>query len=425
MRATRNPATVWKGVVATCAVAMSGGGVSAQQTEEWIVMGADLAGRSQEELQSRFAGLAQAPEFEVVETRNGLTIARIDRQASALVQSVGHLDFHRCGGYTVHPTRESALRELNNPIYQPGFVQSEGVLTTTIIDQQATVSAALDKIDPAGIVNTIQELQDIGTRYYEASGGEQSADLIAQLWAGYIADYPGASVEQVEHDWAQNSVIATIPGSLFPDEIVVIGGHLDLINLADTNAAPGADDDASGIAAVSETLRVLMETDFKPERTIQVMAYAAEEVGLRGSGGIAGEYAGSGKNVVAALQLDMTGFRGSEKDMYFVTDFVNPHVTDFLKALIQQYNTVGPHAITFGETECGYACSDHASWTRNGYPSAFPFEARFEDFNPMIHSPQDLVQNLDTSGAHQARFAKLAAEFAIELGDADSPTATK
>jgi len=104
---------------------------------------------------------------------------------------------------------------------------------------------------------------------------------------------------------------------------------------------------------------------------------------------------------------------------------VNPHVTDFLKALIQQYNTVGPHAIAFGETECGYACSDHASWTRNGYPSAFPFEARFEDFNPSIHSPQDLVQNLDTSGAHQARFAKLAAEFAIELGDADSPTATK
>ena len=146
------------------------------------------------------------------------------------------------------------------------------------------------------------------------------------------------------------------------------------------------------------------------------MAYAAEEVGLRGSGAIAGEYAGAGRNVVGVLQLDMTGFRGSEKDMYFVTDFVNPYATEFLQALIEEYNSNGKHAISHGEITCGYACSDHASWTRNGYPAGFPFEALFTEYNRKIHTPEDLTSNLDSTGEHQARFAKLAVEFAVELG---------
>ena len=391
-------------------------GALAQDAEEWIVVGTDAAEATQREFQASFAGQPNAPELEVVESQNGLSIVRIDPQARGLVQSVVHLEFHRCGGYTVHPTREFALRELNNPIYQPGFVHSEGVFPSETIDQHATVSLALEKIDAANIVKTVRSLEALGTRHYQSAGGKQSAALVAQLWSDYAAGREDVSVERIDHGWEQNFVVATIRGSLRPDEIVVIGGHLDSIHNADNNNAPGADDNASGIAVISETLRVLMELGLRPERTIQFMAYAAEEVGLRGSGAIAGEYAGAGRNVVGVLQLDMTGFRGSEKDMYFVTDFVNPYVTEFLKALIREYNSSGKHAISYGETACGYACSDHASWTRNGYPAGFPFEAQFTEYNRKIHTPEDLTSNLDSTGEHQARFAKLAVEFAVELG---------
>jgi leucyl aminopeptidase len=161
-----------------------------------------------------------------------------------------------------------------------------------------------------------------------------------------------------------------------------------------------------------------MQRDFKPRRTIQFIAYAAEEVGLRGSREIAERYASQMKKVVAVLQIDMSGFSGSDKNMYFISDeeYVNKDLTDFLKSLIAEYNGSGPHEITHGDTLCSYGCSDHVSWTRVGFPSAFPFEATFENFNTSIHSPMDVVTTMDGTGTHQARFAKLGLEYAIEIG---------
>ena len=67
---------------------------------------------------------------------------------------------------------------------------------------------------------------------------------------------------------------------------MVLGGHLDSISNAgsgETMRAPGADDDASGIASMTEALRAMIASGYKPRRTIKMMGYAAEEVGLRGS----------------------------------------------------------------------------------------------------------------------------------------------
>ncbi|WP_291139863.1 M20/M25/M40 family metallo-hydrolase [Dokdonella sp.] len=109
----------------------------------------------------------------------------------------------------------------------------------------------------------------------------------------------------------QPSVILTIQGTTLPNEVVVLGGHLDSINHVDnlppaTERAPGADDDASGIASLTEILRVAMASNFRPQRTVKFMGYAAEEVGLNGSQAIAQSFQADGVNVVGALQLDMT-----------------------------------------------------------------------------------------------------------------------
>lgn len=219
----------------------------------------------------------------------------------------------------------------------------------------------------------------------------------------------------MKHSWSQPSVVATINGAEYPDEIVVLGGHLDSINQSSPDNAPGADDNGSGIAVVSEVLKVLIETDFKPKRTLRFFAYAAEEVGLQGSSEVAATYEAAGRKVNGVIQFDMTGFAGSEKNMYFVGDFVNPYATAYLKRLIAEYNESGAHMITWGETQCGYACSDHASWTAKGFPSVFPFETKFSEYNRAIHSSQDIILNLDSTGQHQVRFAKLGVEFAMEM----------
>ncbi|MGH6815701.1 MAG: M20/M25/M40 family metallo-hydrolase [Hyphomicrobiaceae bacterium] len=385
----------------------------AQEARRWITTGSGAAAMAQQAFSGRALLQDQQPVFRRFAVTNEIVVAEIAEDALNELAGLIHRDLRRCGGFMAHPSREAALREANNPVYAPGFRPPPGIFPVAI-DRQSVVKPALALVDAAEIVKTIKELESFGTRYYKSRQGQEASLLLQRKWDGYGAGRDGFSVKPFPHAWPQESVIATLQGAELADEIVVIGGHLDSINAVDPANAPGADDDASGIAVISEAIRVLIKTGFKPKRTIQFMAYAGEEGGLLGSQEIAKKYKSEGKKVVAMLQLDMTGFFGAEKNLYFVTDFVSADLTTFLKQLIQEYNAADPHKITFGETQCDYGCSDHAAWTAMGYPAAFPFEASFAAHNPHIHTPHDTVANLDATGAHQARFAKLSIEFLVE-----------
>jgi leucyl aminopeptidase len=137
------------------------------------------------------------------------------------------------------------------------------------------------------------------------------------------------------------------------------------------------------------------------------VAYAAEEVGLRGSQLIAKQYA---SKTVGALQLDMTNYQGSDKDIWLMKDFTSAAQNAFLTALIDTY--VGA---TWGMDACGYACSDHASWYRIGVPASMPFESRSRDRNRRIHTYGDTLELSGDNAEHAVKFARLGAAYAIEL----------
>jgi leucyl aminopeptidase len=144
------------------------------------------------------------------------------------------------------------------------------------------------------------------------------------------------------------------------------------------------------------------------------MAFAAEEIGLVGSAEIAEAYANNGVNVAAYVQFDMTGFNGSNSDIYITTDWYNSsQLNDYLTDLMDHYNASGIHSFTYNYTECGYGCSDHASWADNGYDAAFPFEASFNQSNSNIHTPDDVYSYFNTP-EHAVKFTKLGLEFLIE-----------
>lgn len=65
------------------------------------------------------------------------------------------------------------------------------------------------------------------------------------------------------------------------------------------------------------------------------------------------------------------------------------------------------------ESECGYACSDHASAHKYGYPSSFAFESEFGDDSPYIHSEKDTIDTVDFG--HVLQHARLSLGFAYEL----------
>ena len=75
-----------------------------------------------------------------------------------------------------------------------------------------------------------------------------------------------------------HSVVATLRGTEFPDEYVVLGGHFDCFS-----AATGAVDDGSGFAPSMEAIRLIQAAGGRPKRSIAVILFAAEEIGLVGS----------------------------------------------------------------------------------------------------------------------------------------------
>jgi hypothetical protein len=104
-------------------------------------------------------------------------------------------------------------------------------------------------------------------------------------------------------DVPSHNVVGEIKGSEFPDEIIVVGGHLDSWDLGD-----GAHDDGAGIVQSMEVLRLFKAMNYQPKRTIRVVLYMNEENGLRGGKAYA-NYAKSNKeNHIFALESDAGGF---------------------------------------------------------------------------------------------------------------------
>jgi len=104
-------------------------------------------------------------------------------------------------------------------------------------------------------------------------------------------------------DVSSHNVIGEIKGSEFPEEIIVVGGHLDSWDLGD-----GSHDDGAGIVQSMEVLRLFKQMNYKPKRTIRVVLYTNEENGLRGGTAYA-QYAKQNKEKhIFALESDAGGF---------------------------------------------------------------------------------------------------------------------
>jgi len=107
------------------------------------------------------------------------------------------------------------------------------------------------------------------------------------------------------------NVIGEMKGSVYPEEILVVGGHLDSWDLGD-----GAHDDGAGVVQSIEVLRTLKAIGYKPKRTLRAVLFMNEENGLRGAREYASEAESLGEKHVFALESDSGGFtpRGFQFD---------------------------------------------------------------------------------------------------------------
>ncbi len=99
------------------------------------------------------------------------------------------------------------------------------------------------------------------------------------------------------------NVIGEIKGTTYPDEIMVVGGHLDSWDLGD-----GSHDDGAGIVQSMEVLRIMKKINYRPKRTLRVVLYMNEENGQRGAAKYTEVAKKNNEKHVFALESDAGGF---------------------------------------------------------------------------------------------------------------------
>ncbi|HMS41390.1 MAG TPA: M20/M25/M40 family metallo-hydrolase [Pyrinomonadaceae bacterium] len=351
--------------------------------------------------------------FTKISTQSGVAVIKMSNGEIERLSPLMHEHFHKCAGFSAHETEVEARTFVENTFSADANAQ----LVDYTITNQTNVNQLLPEAQEIRVRQMITDLSAFPNRRYNQTSGTDSANFIKDQWTQIASTRPEITVEFFTHPTAtspQPSIILTIPGTTLPNEVVILGGHQDSINSAGATAtAPGADDDASGIASLTEVIRVLVNKNFRPNRTVKFMAYAAEEVGLRGSTAIATEFQATGVNVVGVLQLDMTNFKAaaSTLDFAIVTDLTNAAQNQFLRDLIAAYLP----GMTVGNTTCGYACSDHSPWNSRGYPASFPHESTLAQSNPQIHKATDTISQSGSNANHALKFTKLGLTYVGEL----------
>ena len=104
-------------------------------------------------------------------------------------------------------------------------------------------------------------------------------------------------------DVVSSNVIGEIKGSVYPEKVIVIGGHLD-----SWDVGQGAHDDGAGIVHSMEVLRILKALNYKPKYTIRVVLFMNEENGNMGGKGYAAKAKQANENHVVAIESDRGGF---------------------------------------------------------------------------------------------------------------------
>lgn len=240
------------------------------------------------------------------------------------------------------------------------------------------------------------------------------------------ASRPLGSVASVVTDVVQEratcrNVIGLLPGNDpgLAREFLVLGAHYDHLGFGGEGSGslvpdqrvihPGADDNASGVAALLEIARRLTHT--RPARSVLFAAFSGEERGLLGSAHFVQHLPVPRDQVVAMFNLDMVG-RPGEGPALNIGGFGTAQEWPDLIAAVNDR-----HGLRLGTSRGGFGASDHSSFYSAEIPVLFFFTGAHEDY----HRPTDSPDRLAYSA--MARVTAFVADIADEVADlATRPT---
>lgn len=268
------------------------------------------------------------------------------------------------------------------------------------------------KLSGAEPVEIAGETTVITTRYsYAMFTGQPNArafDFVLEQvrqWATEdqieINEYP---YTDAEHTYTWKNLILTLPGTTRPNEVVALTAHLDSIVVREGNAleaAPGADDNAVGAAALLEAARLFSQYRF--ERTIRIIWFTGEESNSAGSRAYIQRH--TVNDMVALINLDMFGY-DSDGDRCFEMHVGENPASDAIGQAFRQTITEQGIDLRYDYlTSQATDRSDHAPFWEVGVPAISIIENFFEnnlpdgcqgvDGTPFYHRPGDVFDTIN------------------------------
>jgi hypothetical protein len=244
------------------------------------------------------------------------------------------------------------------------------------------------------LTSSITGLEGLGTRYTMGQGDERARDhLVGRIMSmGLLAELDPFPIAGE----TANNIIVKYPGAVEPDVVYIFSAHYDSTSNTAATAAPGADDNASGVSAVLEAMRLLTKYSFK--YSIWFVFTAAEEQGSIGSKHLAEALKTQGVDVRGVIAPDMIGYwpQGENDQMDILGDPASTTLVDRMAnvatALGVGFKKYVNHGYCYGD--------DHTSFQEAGFPSITPMDCveahnlPTDEETPHYHATTDVISTL-------------------------------
>lgn len=271
------------------------------------------------------------------------------------------------------------------------------------------------QIDIGFLMNDVNWLAD-DARQGRASGTsaeDEVAQWLAQRYASLrlqafkqlgLSSYVHTFTYRLDDDYLQGeNIIGVLPGTANANEYVVVSAHYDHLGIKEGEIYNGADDDASGVAAMLEIARVFIQADIRPEKSIVFIAFSGEELGHIGSGNFCYEmYMQRSVEDLTVLNLEMLGAAKGKGTYVNIWDQENALTQPIIAAVAAASKQLDfPLVVSTGLDPGSDAvelleCKIAATTMDVGGDEAF------YDNHPHYHSPDDDPEHIDEDGFHKA-----------------------
>ncbi len=288
------------------------------------------------------------------------------------------------------------------PSLHPGNLSQAGYTSchssspsSGVVNSSSKVGDIIEAINETLVGTYLEEVVSFGPRLTGTSSCEETGRYIFQ-------EFSQMGLETRYHNWSfwdpgisprvlsGSNIIGTHQGyNRSSDQIIIFNAHYDTVRVS-----PGADDDASGVAAVLAAARVLSQFQF--EHTLRFIAFSGEEQGLLGSASYARGAYESNDNILVALNADMIGHTETPeggntlriygtRDVSWIFDLVEAINDDYGFNYVFSKGTIQPG---------GGGGSDYYMFLQYGFDAIAFFEY---EWNTHMHTARDTIDSVNIS----------------------------